>query len=46
VGIGLSLVKHIVEAHGGQVRVESQLGEGSRFVIELPVNEPPPKTAP
>jgi two-component system phosphate regulon sensor histidine kinase PhoR len=37
VGIGLSIVKHIVEAHGGRVRVRSALGEGSRFTIELPV---------
>jgi signal transduction histidine kinase len=36
VGIGLSIVKHIVEAHGGRVLVESAVGQGSRFVIELP----------
>jgi signal transduction histidine kinase len=38
VGIGLSIVKHIVEAHGGRVRVESAVGHGSRFTIELPFN--------
>jgi signal transduction histidine kinase len=36
VGIGLSLVKHIVAAHGGRVRVRSAVGQGSRFTIELP----------
>lgn len=38
VGIGLSIVKHIVEAHGGRVRVESEVGKGSRFVLELPAS--------
>jgi signal transduction histidine kinase len=39
VGIGLSIVKHIVEAHGGRVIVEGALGHGSRFTIELPFAE-------
>jgi len=38
VGIGLSIVKHIVEAHGGRVRLRSAPGQGSRFTIELPCN--------
>lgn len=35
-GIGLSLVKHIVQRHGGQVYVQSQVGRGSEFVCEFP----------
>ena len=36
-GVGLTLVKHIVEAHAGRVTVDSRPGEGSRFIIHLPV---------
>jgi signal transduction histidine kinase len=43
VGIGLSIVKHIVEAHGGRVLVRSAVGQGSRFTIELPLSPVPPK---
>jgi signal transduction histidine kinase len=35
-GLGLPLVKTIVDAHGGEVRVESKAGEGSRFIVTLP----------
>lgn len=37
-GIGLSLVKSLVELHGGKVSINSELGKGSEFIIELPIN--------
>jgi signal transduction histidine kinase len=39
-GLGLALVKHIAEAHGGRVAVESRPGAGSRFTLLLPLAAP------
>ena len=53
-GLSLAIVKHLAKAHGGEVTVESELGVGSRFTIDLPhfdrasltshKVEPPPQT--
>jgi signal transduction histidine kinase len=41
IGIGLSIAKHIAEAHGGRITVESSPGDGSGFVIVLPIAQEP-----
>lgn len=38
-GLGLAIVKHLARAHGGEVSVYSEFGEGATFVIELPVEQ-------
>lgn len=45
-GVGLFIVKQIVEAHGGKVYVKSKLGHGSKFTIELPIKTQPQLMAP
>jgi PAS domain S-box-containing protein len=39
-GLGLSISDGIVREHGGRIRVESVLGEGARFLVELPYVDP------
>jgi PAS domain S-box-containing protein len=45
-GLGLSLVRRIMDLHGGSVSVDSQIGRGSCFTITLPWNSTPPRIDP
>jgi two-component system sensor histidine kinase SenX3 len=39
-GLGLSIVKHAAALHGGQVVLDSEPGRGTRFSLEIPLEEP------
>ncbi len=45
VGLGLSIVQQLADALGGEIRLESRLGEGSKFTVSFPLQRPPEEAA-
>ncbi|HVR42422.1 MAG TPA: HAMP domain-containing sensor histidine kinase [Thermoanaerobaculia bacterium] len=41
-GLGLFITREIIRMHGGTIRVESKPGDGSTFIVELPLTPPQP----
>jgi two-component system phosphate regulon sensor histidine kinase PhoR len=37
-GLGLAIVKHVMQRHGGELKIESELGKGSKFSLIFPVS--------
>ena len=37
-GLGLSVVYGIIESHGGKIQLESEIGKGTSFIINFPIN--------
>jgi two-component system NtrC family sensor kinase len=46
VGLGLAVSFGIIEAHGGDIEVNSKVGEGTTFTVSLPLEQPAPPGQP